>query len=136
MDKKELQNRGYGLGGVWDNTRKQIYYTPDGRKAERIVQCRERQDGKVYDILLAEGYTLTPPANPKLYCSGCDRWHDTQKEVDVCVKRKKAIERKGQRIAEKMTGSKDKKIEALEAKVDKLTNIIEKLLEGKNGTKI
>jgi len=136
MDKKELQDRGYGLGGVWDNTRKQIYYTPDGRKVERIVQHRERQDGKVYDITLAEGYTLSPPANPKLYCPGCDKWHDTQEEVDACIKTKKAIERKGQRLVDKMMGKGDKKIENLEAKIEKLTNIVEKLLEGKNGTKV
>lgn len=140
MDKKqerELQSRGYGIGGVFDNTRKGTYYTPDGRKVERIVQHRERQDGKVYDILLAEGYTLTPPEHPKPYCPGCDRWHDIQKDVDACVKKKKAMEKKGQRIAEKLAGKDgNQEVKELKDKVDKLTNMLEKVLEGKNGTKI
>jgi len=112
------------------------YYTPDGREEWKIPQRRERQDGVVYDIFIAEGYTLIPPMNPKPYCSGCDKWHDTQEEVDTCVEKKRNFAEVMQRRAEqdlaKEQKGKDKTIADLEAKVDKLT----KLMEDNLGTKI
>jgi len=112
------------------------YYTPDGREQWKIPQHHERQDGVVYDVFIAEGYTLTPPVNPKLYCKGCDKWHDTQEEVDACVEKKRKFAEVMQRRAEqdlaKEQRTKDKTIADLEAKVDKLT----KLLEDKLGEKI
>ncbi len=112
------------------------YYTPDGREQLKIPQHRERGDGVVYDVFIAEGYTLTPPVNPKPYCPGCDKWHDTQEEVDACVGKKRkfaeAMQKKAERELGKEHQAKDKEIADLTAKVDKLT----KLLEDKLGTKI
>jgi hypothetical protein len=105
------------------------YFTPDGREQWKIPQHHERQDGVIYDIFLAQGYTLTPPENPKLYCAGCDRWHDTQEEVDACVGKKKkfaeAMQRKAERELSKEQKVKDKTIADLEARVDKLTRLLE-----------
>jgi len=112
------------------------YYTPDGREQLKIPQHRERQDGVIYDVFIAQGYTLTPPVNPKPYCSGCDRWHNTQEEVDACVAKKEKFAETMQRRAEqdlaKEQKGKDKTIANLEAKVDKLT----KLMEAQLGTEI
>ena len=108
------------------------YYTPDGREQWKIPQHHTRQDGVVYDIFIAQGYTLIPPMNPKLYCSGCDKWHDTQEEVDACVERKSkflaSMSRKADRELAKEQRTKDKTITNLEARI--------KLLEAKLGTQI
>jgi len=113
-----------------------IYYTPDGRREEKIPQQRERSDGVIYDVFLAQGYTLTPPTNPKPYCKGCDKWHDTEEEVDACVGKKRKFTEAMQKRAEgdlaKEQKGKDKTIADLEAKVDKLM----KLMEDKLGTKV
>ena len=109
-----------------------IYYTPDGREEEKIPQQRERSDGVIYDIFLAQGYTLTPPANPKPYCSGCDRWHDTEEEVWTCTEAKRrfasSMNRKAEQELAKEQKGKDTTIAALEARL--------KLLEDKLGEKI
>ena len=76
---------------VANRTPRQKYYTPDGREILKIPQKRTRQDGVVYDLFLALGYTLTPPENPKPYCPGCDMWHDTQEAVAECIERKRKL---------------------------------------------
>lgn len=115
---------------------RQRYFTPDGREELKIPQHHERKDGVVYDIFLAQGYTLTPPENPKPYCSGCDRWHDTQEEVNACIEKQSkfilSMNRKASQELVKERKEKDTTIADLEAKVDKLT----KLLEEKLGTKV
>lgn len=115
---------------------KQRYYTPDGREEWKIPQHRERQDGLVYDVFIALGYTYAPPLNPKLYCKGCDKWHDTQEDVDACVGKKRnfaeAMQKRAEQELAKDQRGKDKTIAGLEAKVDKLT----KLMEAQLGTKV
>ena len=132
----DIRDKKTGKLLVNNRTPRNRYYTPDGREQWKIPQRRERQDGVVYDLFLAEGYTLTPPVNPKLYCKGCDRWHDTEEEVDACVGKKRKFAEAMQKRAERELGKeqrgKDKEIADLTAKVDKLT----KLMEDKLGTSI
>ena len=139
IDIKQLEEEGAAVTDIRDKkTGKLIvpnrlprnrYYTPDGREEYKIPQQRERSDGVIYDVFLAQGYTLTPPANPKPYCSGCDKWHDTQEEVDACVGKKKkfadAMQRKAEGELAKEHKGKDKEIADLTAKVDKLTKLME-----------
>lgn len=143
--KQALEATGAAIGDIRDKqgnllvanrTPRQRYYTPDGREQWKIPQHRTRSDGVVYDIFLAQGYLLTPPEKPKLYCPGCDNWHDTEEEVDACVKAKakfktSMFKKAEQELAKEQKG-KDKAIAELEAKVDKLT----KLLEAKLGKEI
>jgi uncharacterized Zn finger protein (UPF0148 family) len=72
---------------------------------------------------------LTKPEHPKPYCAGCDRWHNTQEEVDNCIKekkkREKVWERKARAELKKTQVEKDKKIAELEKKIDKLTKLME-----------
>lgn len=143
--RQALEQSGAAIGDIRDKqgnlvvanrTPRQRYYTPDGREQWKIPQHHTRSDGVVYDVFLAEGYLLSPPENPKLYCSGCDNWHDTQGEVDACVKAKvkfkTAMFKKAERELTKEQKGKDKKIAELEAKIDKLT----KLMEAKLGKEI
>jgi len=132
----DIRDKKTGKLLVNNRTPRQCYYSPDGREEFKIPQHHERKDGVVYDIFLAQGYTLTPPENPKPYCSGCDRWHDTQEEVETCIEKKSKFissmnRRAGQELV-KERKEKDTKISDLEARVNKLT----KLLEDKLGKEI
>lgn len=132
----DIRDKKTGKLLVNNRTPRNRYYTPDGREELKIPQHHERKDGVVYDIFLAQGYTLTPPENPKPYCSGCDRWHDTQDEVETCIEKKNKfislMNRKSGRELIRERKEKDTKISDLEAKVDKLT----KLLEANIGKKV
>lgn len=132
----DIRDKKTGKLLVSNRTPRTRYYTPDGREELKIPQQRERSDGVIYDVFLAQGYTLTPPTNPKPYCKGCDKWHDTQEEVDACIEKKRkfaeAMQKRAERDLAKDQKGKDTTIANLEAKVDKLT----KLLEDKLGEKI
>lgn len=134
--KKQLQQAGSIMSEMPKGIPKVKYYTPDGREELKIPQQRQRQDGVIYDIFLAQGYTLTPPENPKPYCKGCDKWHDTQEQVDECIGKKtqfvELMNRKAQYDIAKEQREKDKRIDELEIKIDRLT----KLLEAKLGKEI
>lgn len=130
--KQQLATSGTAMSQMPLGIPKTRYYTPDGREKWKIPQHHTRQDGAVYDIFLAQGYTLTPPTNPKLRCLGCDMWHDTPEEVEACVKEKKklvaSMNRRAERELAKEQRGKDMKIADLEAKVDKLTKLLEENL--------
>ena len=136
----DIRDKKTGKLLVNNRTPRNKYYTPDGREQWKIPQHRERQDGVIYDVFIAQGYTLTPPENPKLYCKGCDKWHDTQEGVDECVGNKNQFPEAMQKSAERELGKehietlseKDKTIANLEASVDKLT----KLMEAQLGEKV
>jgi len=148
METATIEETGYGVGDIRDKKTGKLlvnnciprnkYYTPDGREQWKIPQRRERSDGVIYDLFLAQGYTLTPPVNPKLYCKGCDNWHDTQKEVDACVGKKRkfadAMQKKAEQELGKEHKEKDKEIADLTAKVAKLTKLMEDKW-GKDSTK-
>lgn len=124
----------YKLNNVWGGIPKVKYYAPDGTYAEHIPKYRTRRDGVVYDVLLAKGYSTTPPVNPKIHCNGCGQWHDTQEEVDACIKRNKAFIAKYEKIALKQHRPKeDKRIDELEQKIERLTKLLE---VGEYGNKI
>lgn len=122
----------FTLNPVWGGMPRTGYYAPDGTYEECIPQRRVRRNGTVYDVRLAGGYTLTPPANPKLHCKGCGKWHDTQEEVTACIERRKAFMAKYEKLASKQHKGSEDRIKELEDKIDKLT----KLIGGKNGEKI
>jgi hypothetical protein len=130
--KQALEKSGAAMSQMPKGIPRIRYYAPDGREEWKIPQHHERRDGVVYDIFLAQGYTLTPPENPKIHCSGCDKWHDTQVEVEACIKEKKkfiaTMNRKAKQEFAKEQKDKDTKITDLETRI--------KLLEAKLGEKI
>ena len=127
--KEQLATSGAAMSQMPSGIPKTRYFTPDGREEWKVPQHRIRQGGQVYDIFLDMGYSLTKPEHLKPYCSGCDRWHDTQIEVDKCVKEKKKNERSWERKAnaefKKEQKQKDDKIAELEKKIDKFMKAME-----------
>ena len=127
MNKVNLQSQGFALASVWGGPQKMIYYAPDGRVKEEVPEIRERQDGVVYDVLLAQGYTLTPPENPKPHCDGCGNWHNTEEEVKQCIGRKKVFDAKWAKLGNKLLKQPDTK--SLEDKISRLEEQIGHLLQ-------
>lgn len=141
--KRELVSRGAALGATWGGPQQQRYYTPSGDVVYAIPAIRdwvEKDDaGKVLrtgerDANLDKGWTLYMPPVLKLHCQGCDRWHDTEEEVATCllVRHQKALA--GETLAKRMmgeqeSGSSEPAMVALEAKVDRLADLVAQLLE-------
>lgn len=135
-----IEAAGYGITGDIGGIRKKVYYTPDGRKI-LAVPCirtwvRKDEKGKVVDTgerdaNYDKGWLERPPENPKLYCRGCDRWHDTQEEIDACIASKdrliKSMERKTRKEVTNESEEKDKEIHALNERINRLEKIIENL---------
>jgi len=141
MDKLSpaIEEAGYGISGDIGGLLRQTYYTPDGRTIRAIASIRDYvrkdKDGKVVetgsrDANLDKGWLLAMPSDLKLYCSGCDKWHDTQEEIDACIASKqKFIDR----MTRKGNGQYKKETVDLEQKVANLEALVAKLMEGKNG---
>ena len=131
---------GYGISGDIGGIQKKTYYTPDGRKMLAVPNIREYvvkdANGKVKgsgtrDGNYDRGWLETMPQVKKPYCKGCDRWHDTQKEVTDCIKKQTAYLSRMEALAKKETKKKETN---LEKKVADLTAMVEKLLKAqKNG---
>lgn len=128
MDVKSLEKSGCAIKEMPKGVPRKRYFTPDGREELKIPLYRTRSDGIVYDVFLAEGYTEIPPQNPKLYCKGCDRWHDRQEEVNDCIDKKnkyaEAMQRKAEAEYAKENQDKDNKIATLEARLKKLEALL------------
>lgn len=93
-EKRELRNDGITRPRFLSEVKKTTYYTPDGRTIKAVPSIRgffNRQTGEsgTRDANLDKGWLLQPPEVLKPYCPGCDKWHDTEEEVQACIKRKK-----------------------------------------------
>ena len=94
-----IESSGYGLSGNIGGLPRQTYYTPDGRVIKAIPCLREyakKKNGKVIetgtrDANYDKGWLPVMPTELKLYCSGCDKWHDTQGEIDACISGQRAF---------------------------------------------
>lgn len=91
--KKELDEQGFAKSGDIGGQPKTHYWTPDGRSlwvapswhefAKRDSTGKILESG-VRDANLDKGWLMQKPTILKLYCGGCDCWHDTEKEVNEC----------------------------------------------------
>ena len=132
--RRQLSSTGVVLnGGVWGGAKKQMYYTPSGDEICATPSLREwvryGENGQVAELgtrdsNLDKGWLLAPPAVPILHCKGCDKWHDTQADVDKCIEAKARVARKWETRARKQMGT-DSKGSA--AEVAALTNQVEEL---------
>lgn len=125
--KQQLKNQGYAVVKATGGPERKTYYAPDGTARLAIPSMRERQDGVIYDVLLAQGYTLTPPENPKPHCGGCGKWHNTQGEVNVCIAHKETLKKKWEKIARKEHESEE--VGGLRAEVSELKEQVSKLID-------
>ncbi len=106
----ELESQGVTLSGTTGGIKKKRYWLPDGNEIMAAPSIRgyiKKRDGKIIesgdrDANLDKGWLLSPPAELKLYCEGCDKWHDTQKEITDCIAKKKAFDARWNKHAKKM----------------------------------
>jgi len=116
--------------------KKTRYWTPDGRVILTPSSMREfikKKDGKVIesgwrDSNLDRGWLLQPPIDPKPRCFHCDKWHDTQEEIDACGVKKRKFDAKYAKIAARGQKGNDSD---LRAEIDELKGMLAKLLEAK-----
>ena len=133
-----IKKIGYGLSGDIGGLPRKTYYTPDGREIKAIPSLREyaKKDKKgeiiergTRDANLDKGWLETIPQELKLYCAGCDMWHDTQEEVDACMEKKdKRIKELGGKLIKQETDD----IDTLKKEVAELRELLQKALGDKN----
>ena len=128
--RQELQSQGFASAGVWGGPKAVRYYAPDGSVRDSIPSHLTDREGNKYDRMILQGYSLTPPENPKLHCDGCGKWHDTIEEVKSCVKLKKAEAVKWERKASQLL-NKGSDVKKLQDEVSELKNLVKQLLEKK-----
>ena len=110
------------------------YWTPDGRVLRNLPDWHEywRTDanGRIVetgmrDANLDKGWLTTKPEILKLYCEGCDKWHNTQDEVNGCIGRKKLLHEYHQKQATKEV--------SISQRMDKLESMFSQILEKLGG---
>lgn len=136
-----IETAGFGISGDIGGLARKTYWTPDGRVIRAIPGCVEfaikDKDGNVIrtgtrDPNLDKGWLLSPPTVLKPFCRTCDRWHDTQEEVEACaVKQGKFIASMEAKVKQEDTD----KVSSLEQRVAELTALVEKLMEGKGNVR-
>jgi hypothetical protein len=139
---RQVQETGYGISGSIGGQPKMRYYTPDGRVIFAHPSMREwrGKDGNgnvisgIRDANLDKGWMMTPPEHPKMYCAGCDKWHDTKEDIDKCIKRKKAFQDKWDKMAAKQIKQESPEPNDINERLGRLEQMMAKLLEVKSGT--
>ena len=131
-EKQELGEKGYAnIGG----TPKIPYFTPDGRKVMALPAMRTFADangGGTRDANLDRGWLSSMPAELKPYCPHCDLWHDTEKQVTECGRKKNVLAVKWQKKAKKELAEEDSgRLNKLEDDMGEIKDLLKKLLEGK-----
>lgn len=113
------------------------YWTPDGRVIRSMPDMHEYSrtngGGKVVesgirDANLDRGWLLQKPNELKLYCLHCDQWHDTQKEITECGRKKKTFVAKSVREAKK---NGDDRISSLENDMTEIKSLLKQLIGSK-----
>ncbi|MAH50458.1 hypothetical protein CMI37_31845 [Candidatus Pacearchaeota archaeon] len=139
QEKKDIKKQGFSRTGGIPRT---MYYTPDGREIEAIPSWRgyhrKDKEGNVIgsgtrDANLDKGWALVPPKDPLPYCAGCDKWHDTQEEVTVCIAKKEERVKKWEEYAKKERAEEEetqrKETEELRTEVLELKGMIYELTQ-------
>ncbi len=124
-------------GFVTSTQKKQIYWTPDGRKltlaplmrgwVKRDAKGKEIESG-IRDANLDKGYLLNKPIELKPYCPHCDQWHDTEKEIKECGRKRADFIKNVTRKAKKEVGlTGDGRLDKLEADMVEIKGLLLKL---------
>lgn len=112
---------------------KQKYWTPDGREILAAPNMHITNMGTVRDANFDKGWLPAPPTELKPYCEYCDRWHDTEEEVEKCGRRKKASDKRYLKWAKnklrKDSADKDEEIEGLKSEISDIKKLLEKLVK-------
>lgn len=143
QQKRMIAAQGYGPSGkVWDKGKRVKYWTPDGREIIALPSVRgfirKDKDGKVIetgtrDANLDKGWLLAPPTDPKVRCTHCDKWHDTQEEVDGCGASTRAfISHKAQQVKKEFGIDEPvsrKEFEELKGGLDEIKQLLTEVLK-------
>jgi hypothetical protein len=141
-EKKEIQAQGVGGKRSMGGQPTQSYWTPDGRPIKALPDMHEfrrnNRDGTietgVRDANLDKGWLTTPPQVKQLYCPHCDKWHKTQKDIDVCGNVKKKMDIKYTKLAQKeLKVNDDSRMDKLESDMSDLKNMFGKIMEKLSG---
>jgi len=133
---QQLASNGAALGVVWGGPQKTLYYTPSGREVWSVPSMRDwvrkNQGGKVVaqgtrDANLDKGWTLSPPADPKVDCPGCSQWHDTDEDMAECVESKRVQAALWEIKARKMMGQGGEVDSDTPARLDKLEDGLDEI---------
>lgn len=108
--KQLLEAQGYMIVQPTGGQPRKTYYTPDGRVIRAIPSIREYQwtneNGSLEmgerDANYDKGWLDVMPTELKLYCRHCDRWHDTEAEIEMCGEKHHKLETWGLKQARKM----------------------------------
>ncbi len=131
---KQLAQQEAGVIPISGGMPRVTYYAPDGTSESLIPNYISGVDLKTktkvtYDRNILGGLSLTPPTVLKPHCDGCQKWHNTQKEVDACIKKRKADTLKWDK---KMAKQFPKEGGEMSDRMDKLEGMFEKILEKLN----
>lgn len=141
--KTQILRDGYGKSGDIGGQPKTRYWTPDGREIWAAPSWREfaRKNAKgqllesgIRDANLDKGWLTQKPSILKLFCPSCDLWHDTQKEIAECQKKRQASASQWQTWAEKKKKEtaptpEDGRLSALEQQVLELKELLLRVLK-------
>lgn len=137
----ELESQGTTISEEFGGAKKTRYWTPDGREILALPSMRtwiKKKDSKVInsgirDANLDAGWLLQPPTKLKPYCSHCDNWHNTQKEIDACGAKKKTFDDKWAAKAKRMRrnegGEIEERVEKLESGITDIKQMLAQLLK-------
>lgn len=143
QEEKLIKRQGYApTGGI----PRKLYWTPDGREVRAIASEREfiKKDDEgtvidsgIRDANLDKGWLTQPPQNPVPYCSGCDKWHDTDEEVTLCIAEKQKQAEKWEAWARKENEGEAtlqaKEMEEMSNQILELKGMIYELVNKGNG---
>ena len=138
-EKAQIKRQGYAdVGGI----PRQTYWTPDGREVKGIASWREYNikddEGNVTgsgvrDANLDKGWLLQPPRRKKPHCDGCDKWHDTKKEVIECTAKREESARRWDDWAKKEKEgeamAQGKELEDLKSEMFELKGMVHELTQ-------
>lgn len=132
---KAIEATGFGLSGDIGGLPRTTYYTPDGqviKATPRMVEYVKKRNGEVVEQgtrdTNLDTWSLSKPTKLLPHCPHCTRWHETKAKVIACGKSMNAFQTKAIGKARK----EEPKDSSLEAKVEALTNLVEKLLKERN----
>jgi len=124
--------------------RRKKYWTPDGREIMAIPSMhtltKRGKDGKLTNETMVidtncyyKGWLTEPPTEPKIYCAGCDKWHDTQEEVDTCIAEKKRKmdewNARSRKMLKKDEDAMKDDVENLKSEMGEIKDLLSKIIE-------
>jgi len=127
---RQIEAVEYGLSGDIGGLPRTTYYTPDGRVIRAIPSIHVNKAGGSRDANLDKGWLLQPPTVLKPFCKACDRWHDTQEQVEACIAKQQEFTK---RMEKQTLQEEQDKTSALEKEVAELKTLVKQLLEAKGG---